>query len=864
MQKGPIRGRAADQRVLDTLLRRAAGGRGGALLIRGEPGTGKSTLLRYAAGVATGTVLRTAGLAEEAALPYAALHRLLQPLAGRMPAVVERAVSGGGCPRESRLRLSMAVLDLLVDAARTPGAVVCCVDDAHLLDPASADTLGFVARRVGPHRVAVVFTAGGDGAAADPVPGVPCRWISGLAASDSRALLTDLVPGGLPTDVAGALVDLARGNPQALVDLARSLTPAQRRGEAPLPRGLPLDSPLRRTYRARLALLPADTRWLLLLAAADDHLDATELVRAARAGGTDLGALAPAELCGVLRVQGDRLTFPQPMARTVTYDEAPMGQRQAAHRLLADTLDPVRHRLRCALHRVAGTAEPTAADAEELAACGSGSVDALERAADLTADPVLASARLVAAARHAWTAGQPHRARMLLRRTGPGFADAELLAGEIELRGGAPGSALRTLLAAADRLPPVLAVRALALAGDALCYAGNHSRLPGLARRATALTDGPRPGGGPGAADLPARYLAGMAAMLRGRHGEAVTELRRVAELGSTRSDPTALIWAATASLLLADDAGAEHLANRAAEAGDTSARPRALEIRAYAEYWLGRLDAARTTALDGLREAEAAAQDNVADTFAGLLAVLAARRGDAAACRRFATQATRRPSADLMNRPQALSEWALALLDLAADRPADAAARIATIADPRTGRGQLVVYMMAIPDLAEAAPVDVGAFTQWAESTGDPLRRALAARCRALAHRRGSVEAAEHFREALRLHRAAGNDFERARTELLFGRGQVKGALATFERLGLDTFAARARDALRAADEEPATGTLTAQQLQIARMVAAGATNREVAAQLYLSTRTVDHHMRNIFVRLGIRSRIELAKLFS
>jgi DNA-binding NarL/FixJ family response regulator len=173
---------------------------------------------------------------------------------------------------------------------------------------------------------------------------------------------------------------------------------------------------------------------------------------------------------------------------------------------------------------------------------------------------------------------------------------------------------------------------------------------------------------------------------------------------------------------------------------------------------------------------------------------------------------------------------------------------------------------MMAAPDLAEAG-YDAGAFVRWAEATGDPLRRALAARCRGLAARRGSPEAAEFFREALRLHAAAGNDFERARTELVFGRESrnrthLRGASATFERLGLESWVSKARDALRTADEDPAA--LTAQQLQIARMVAAGATNREVAAKLYLSTRTVDHHMRNIFVRLGIRSRIELAKLFA
>jgi DNA-binding NarL/FixJ family response regulator len=247
---------------------------------------------------------------------------------------------------------------------------------------------------------------------------------------------------------------------------------------------------------------------------------------------------------------------------------------------------------------------------------------------------------------------------------------------------------------------------------------------------------------------------------------------------------------------------------------------------------------------------------------------VLAARRGDEPAGRRYAAIAARRPGADLMNRPQALSEWALALLDLAGGRAAEAATRLHAIADPRTGRGQLAVFMMAAPDLAEAGS-PAGAFVGWAEATGDPLRRALAARCRALAHRRGSPEAAELFRESLRLHAAAGNDFERARTELLFareprGRPYARSALATFERLGLDAWVSTARDALRTADEDPATESLTAQQMLIARMVAAGATNREVAARLDLSTRTVDHHMRNIFVRLGIRSRIELAKLFA
>jgi DNA-binding NarL/FixJ family response regulator len=934
MQKPPLRGRASERELIDGLLRAAGAGRGSALLIRGEPGMGKSALLAHVAAAfvdrgaesavnrpgpdtgtgveADATVLRTAGLAEEAALPYAALHRFVQPLADRVTAlpgpqrtVLERALSGDGCPAADRLRLSTAVLRLIADAARH-ALVLGCVDDAHLLDPASVDALAFAARRLGPHRAVLLFTASGDQPA---VSGVRCRWISGLDRSASRDLLTDLVPGGLPTDVAGALVDLARGNPQALVDLARSLTPAQRRGEAPLPVGLPVGSRLRDAYRARLDRLPAPTRWLLLLAAADDRLGVTELVAAARASGTDVGGLAPAELCGLVRVQGDRLTFPQPLARAATYDESPLGQRRAAHLVLSTTLDPVRHGLRVALHRAAagtGGLDPARVTelADELAAAarqtgGAAAADALERAAELTADPALAAARLVDGARYAWLSGHPHRARMLLRKSGGGSGGlADLLAGEMELRSGAPATALRSLLDASDRLPivPGLAVRALARAGDAISFSGDYMRFPMLERRVAALP----PVTGQPDAELMRLYIAGLGAMFRDGFDHAVGPLRRVVTLGRQLSEPGALTWASAASMLLGDDATARHLAGRAIDAAgaaeDVSMIPRAREMKAYAEYWSGRLDAVETTCLDGVCEAEASGQDNCADSFRAMLAVVAALRGDEEACRRFVAAATRRPSADQVNRPRALSRWALAILDLGHGRLPEAASRIEAIADPVTGRGQVFVHVMATPYLVEAAATGsarrtaVGSlqvFDRWATGTGDAARRAIAARCNALLARRGSQEADELFRAALRLHQAGANEFELARTQLLYGRelrrhrrgqcsrDQVRAALATFERLGCAVWAAQARAELHDASEPapvlagaqpraPVSSRLTAQQVQIARMVAAGATNREVAEQLYLSIRTVDHHMRNIFVRLGIRSRIELAKLFS
>jgi len=326
---------------------------------------------------------------------------------------------------------------------------------------------------------------------------------------------------------------------------------------------------------------------------------------------------------------------------------------------------------------------------------------------------------------------------------------------------------------------------------------------------------------------------------------------------------------------------------------------PRALEMKAYAEFWQGRFDAADVSCLDGVRTAEASGQDNCADTFRAMRAVLAALRGNEDACRRSIAAATQRPSADQVNRPRALSRWALAILDVAHGRLPEAVSRIEGIADPATGRGQVFVHVMATPYLVEAAAAGtarrtaVGSFAvfdRWATATDDPVRRAIAARCHALLARRGSEEAEEHFRESLRLHRSGANEFEAARTQLLFGRelrrlrrgrcadDQLREALATFERLGSTVWAAQARAELHDAPEPvtagaplsgsaaaaTVTGRLTAQQVQIARMVAAGASNREVAEHLSLSTRTVDHHMRNIFVRLGIRSRIELAKLFS
>ncbi|MFI7492337.1 AAA family ATPase [Micromonospora echinaurantiaca] len=904
-----LRGRDAECAAIRRLLDGPPDA-GGALLLWGEPGAGRTALVGYAHRQAGArTVLAGAGLTEEAAMPYAGLQRLLDPLLDRADALPEpqrgalrAALAGAGCPAHRRLALSMAVLGLLAAAARER-PLLCTMDDVDQGDPQTAEVVGFVARRLRELPVAVLLTAGTDAVAG----GVPRHRLRPLDDRAGAALLADRLP-RLDPAVAVALTAVAGGNPQALVDLAEVLTPGQCRGDEPLPETPPVDGALGRGYRARLGRLPADTRRVLLLAALDPDGDPATLARAARAAGTAVGALAPAEAAGLVRVDARRVTLPQPLARAVVAQSAPLAARRAAHLLLAGVLDGPDQRLRRALHRAAAAEPPDPAVAAELEAAAAGATPetaaaALARAAELSATPRQAAVRLVGAARHAWTAGRPQWARRLLadpRVTGPvdptTAARAELLRGELELRCGAPSAASATLLAAAAAVSGVdrlAALGALVRAGEAVCFTGDQYRYAEVARRAAALR---RPGDPP-AAELMTALAAGVAATLRGDHERGGPALRRAVVLGNRLTGPaltpTALTCAAVAGLLVAVDGAAHRLAERAVELararGELSLLSRALELRAIAEYWLGRHDAAADTSRDGLRVARETGQVNCAGVHLGMLAVLAAVRADRDTSLRRIREIGE--AAAPYSRPRALAQWALAVLDLVANRHDAAAARLTALARPGTGRGQVLIQVMATPYLVEAAagtahrPAAAAAlavFDRWASSTASPSRRALSARCHALLAPRGSAGAEDGFRTALRLHPADAGAFERARTELLLGRElrrnrrprdareHLHTARETFGLLGLAAWAEQATTELRAAGESvgtpdlPAARLLTGQQLRIAQLVAEGATNREIAARMFLSTRTVDHHLRNIFHRLGIRSRTELARALS
>ncbi|MGN9840420.1 LuxR C-terminal-related transcriptional regulator [Nonomuraea sp. H19] len=893
-----LRGRAAEEDAVRRLLDRARRGDGGALTLLGAPGIGKTAVLDFAVAQASGfTVLRACGIRQETHLSLSGLHALLCPVADLVESrVLTRALSG---VTDGGMALPAALLEFLRKLAATEPVLV-CVDDLHLLDETSREVLSFVARRPAGERIALLFAAREDHGMPDDVP---ARVLRPLDQAASHALADELVPGGLSDDLRACLDRIARGNPLALRELVESLTVDQLAGLAAPPDGLPAGGRLHRAHADRLAGLPEDTRFLLLLLAADACLDTATLMTAA-APADALVVLAPAERAGVLRAEGDRYVFADDMVRAVAYAEASLAGRRDAHRFLAALLDQDHHRLRRAWHRAAALDGPPERLAEELAAAASAATHhghpaaslTFERAAQLTGHAENRAEWLAAASHHAWLAGDPHRAAALLARlrspvvpeTSRG--QAELMRARLELHSGQAGSARDKLLAAAARLledDRVVGVKALVHAAEASYRAGDLPTFLSIAQRAAMLRHADdRP-----SVQLMFEYLDGMAATFSGRHEAAAAPLRRVVELAPAVGSPVQLVWASVASLLLGEDAAALELSVRAVDTarqrGTVSAVPQLLELMIQAQFSLGRYSSVAALAAEGLRLAQAAGQHNTAAQHAAWLALTAAVQGDAQSCRDRAHAAIDLADAHGLGITTTLANWALAHLDLAAGRPADAAGRMRG----HRGNDHVVIRVLASPQFIEAAArtgdtnraaAALRVLDRWVGSTRSRDRRALVARCRALLAPRG--EADELFREALELHRQGLCQFETARTQLLYGgalrrerrpgaaREHLHGALETFQRFGAGLWIERARAELRASGETvlPVSSAggpeqlLTAQQLQIARLVAEGATNREVAAQLFLSPRTIDHHLRNIFVKLGVRSRVELARLLS
>ncbi|MFC9330679.1 AAA family ATPase [Kitasatospora sp. NPDC057015] len=904
----PLRGREHESAALADALSGARAGHGEAVLLVGDPGAGRTSVLAAAARAATGFAPQwVAGTEAESATALAGLQRLLLPLAPRireLPAGQARLldeVAAGPPPGPGESGLALAVLGLLGRAGRER-PVLWCVDDAQWLDAPTLRVLGFVARRLVGLPVVLAFAAEPGGRAVAELGDLRTVPLDPLRPGAVAELLADLGGRHWEPELLGEITDLAEGNPLALVELAASAAAG-----SPGPPALPPAGRLRARYRRRLGALSAAARGLVWLVAIGDRLPVAELLASARAAGAGPEALDEARASGLVLLDASVATVPGRLVRSCLLADVPLADRQAAHAALARAAGPHASPLLRAVHRLALAQQPlddltAALDLAAAAARGAGdpgaSAAALERAAEVLAHPQDRARCLVTAAADRLAAGDPRRSRALLRRVPPqGAAPATgglrmLVRGEIELRDGVPATAHRALCragallaGAAERGP---SVRALVLAGEASCLAGDFRGYFELAERARSM----RREDDPPQVRLGFDHIAGMAATYQGRHHEATRALRRVVRLAEAVPDPESAIWASQAAYTLGDARRAHALAVRAAfaagELGAVALVPGALVYQALAALMLDRHAAAEAAATEGLRLAEATGQRNLAVDHVAVLALSAALQGDRAAAAPRLRAAAPEVATRELGRPSAFNCWTSACLDLSDDRPADALDRFARMASG-AGQTNLAIRGMAAPHFVEAAARcgqraraegALRSFEAWAASSGSAARLALAHRCHGLVAETDTV-AEEHFREALRLHRDDDAALELAKTEFFFARrlrrarrpsaarGLLRDAVAVFQQFDARPWADRATAELRAAGAGvspaavPAGTDLTAQQSRICGLVARGATNREIADVLLLSTRTVEYHLRNVFSRLGVRSRVELAALF-
>jgi DNA-binding CsgD family transcriptional regulator len=896
-------GRDRECARIDELVEGALAGQSGALIVRGEPGIGKSALLDYAAARAEGMeLLTTAGVEAEADLAFAGLYGLLRPILGRLgklPELQANALAGalGLAPSTGpeRFLVSAAVLGLLAEAAEEH-PLLCLIEDAHWLDTPSGEALVFAARRLRAERVAIVFAVReGEGRRFEG-GGLPELLVTGLADEDARALLSDSSD-ELVSSVRERLLAEAAGNPLALLELPAGLSDEQRAGLEALPDSIPLTARVQAAFAARVDGLPAPTRTMLLIAAVDGTGEVATVVSAAAELGVTAEALERAEASGIVRTDGGRVAFRHPLVRAAVLDAATLAQRQRVHAALASVLDGEEHADRRVWHHALATltadenvaaALEAAARRSELRGGHASAATAFERAAELSDAEPSRSRRLGAAAEAAWAAGQAERARGLVTRS---LANADghqrvrllYLSGVIEARSGWLPDALAPLLQAIDGSEDrSLTLEMLYDGYEFASYAGAHEQLGEFTRRAAELEPTAE-------TDLfIAAALTAWGSELSGDHARGAVLAAEAIERAERLDDPRCLVLAAvTADREGSWGDGLPH-ANRAVafarERGLISVLPHALAAQCTELIGRSRFDLAYSVGEEGRRLALDVGQPWAAAWNVANLAKVEALRGQEDEARGH-VDALQQLVATSGVRFAILPELALGLLDLTLGRPAEALERLRRYTDAPAGVLMTPHRLHQLPDVVEAAAraheLDEAAdnlarFQAWVEEFPTPARLALLARCQALAV---ESEAEPHFVRAIELAEAL-SPFERARSELLYGewlrrerrrvhaRPHLRAALELFQQLALPPWEERARSELRASGEtarrrDPSTrDQLTPQELQIAHLVSEGMTNREIGAQLFLSPRTIDYHLRKVFAKLEIASRADLARI--
>src|SRR5215204_872057 len=777
--------------------------------------------------------------------------------------------------------------------------LLCLIDDAQFLDTASAEALVFSARRLGAEPVAMLFAVREGEARTFQAPGVPDLVLEGIAAEPAARLLRESAPAAAGP-VREWLLAEAAGNPLALLELPKGLSEAQLEGRAALPEAIPLTARLRSAFEQRVARLPVATRTTLLIAALDDGESVATVVRAAGEAGLPGDALDSAEQAGLLRVVGGRIDFRHPLVRSALLESSTLSQRRAAHAALAAALTGTEDADRRAWHQalaalkadeeVAAALEASARRYEARAGHASAAT-AFVRAAELSADEDRRSDRLTAAAEAAWAAGQPERSRELIARALPlttGHARAELLylRGVIQARTGDLRGAVAVLVDAADASEDAsLTLEMLTEATEAAEYAGDYAQAAAIAARADAIeprseTDRFR-----------VAALTGLAAELVVDHERAEPLLQEAIRRADLLEDPRPLVWASLLATMGSMAPFGEGLpyATRAVtiarQRGLLSILPMALWAQANALVGLGRFNLARSAAEEGIRLASDFGHRSGARWNLTVVALLDALRGDESAVRAHAEEAMQLAAISGATLIHGFAEWTLGLLDLTLGRPGEATDRLLSVSTVDQPESNPLIGLWSIPDLIEAAArsgrLDEAAdrfdhYLDWARHSSSPARQSVLARCCALV---GEGDVREQFETAIALGMTL-SPFLQARTELLYGewlrrerqkseaRRHLRRAADLFRQVGVPPWAERAEAELRATGEtarrrDPSTlDQLTPQELQIAGLVASGMTNRQIAAQLYLSPRTIDYHLRKVFSKVGLSSRTELVRM--
>jgi DNA-binding CsgD family transcriptional regulator len=900
-RRTPLRGRTGECELLGDLVAAIHRGESRSLVLRGEAGIGKTALLEHLVATAANlTVVRAVGVESEMELAYSSLHQLCGPLLDRLdklPGPQRQALeivfglSSGGAP--DRFLVGLAVLSLFAAVAEER-PLLCVVDDAQWLDQASELTLAFVARRLLAEPVGIVFGAREPGTELRHLPELE---VPGVRDDDARALLTSAVRFKLDEAVRDRIVAETRGNPLALLELPRGLTAAQLAGGFGLTGTQALAGRIEESFVRRLGLLSDDGRLLLLVAAAEPVGDPLLLWRAAERLGIGPEAAEAAEAEGLLSI-GGRVTFRHPLVRSALYQSATARDRRAVHLALAEATDRETDPDRRAWHLAAAAARPdeeVAAELERSAgrAQARGGLAAaaafLRRAVALTKNPARRAVRALAAAQANQQAGEFETALGLAAEAEAGPLDEhqraliELLRAQVSFAAGTWNDAPRLLMTAASRLEPFdpdLARETYLTAWGAASLAEDDNARDVLVDICHAVRNLPPLPDAPSPRDL---MLDGFALLITEGHAVAAPTLQRAARALADIPAADVLRWGwltAGASAAVWDHEGWFTSCRRQTQivrdAGALAALPVHLTYLGMAIVWNG--DLAGAASLVAEIDSVAAATGSRFPPYVLLrLRGLEGKEGEASAA---IAGAIERFGGQGMTAVRAY--WAAAVLynGLARYEEAASAARRATL-----NALNHWIPTWVLPELVEATvrTGDTGlareAFERLAKTTGPSggdFACGMEARCRALISD-GPVAEALYQEAVERLHRTRLMP-EAARAHLLYGewlrrenrrveaREHLRTAHEMLTAIGMEAFADRARRELQATGENVRKRTagsrddLTAQERQIARLARDGLANPEIGARLFLSPRTVEWHLRNVYTKLGIRSRRELA----